>query len=99
MSDWTDTDSVTLSAALVAHDGHRMRLRGPERETAVRLMVDRGLDGRTMAHRLCLDYDAFRTWASRNGIRIPRPEHPEAWARAVLEPSARPSARKRQVTV
>lgn len=71
-NEWTDADSVTLSALLVARDGHQMRLTGAERVAAIRMMADRGLSSEAMADRLRVSADVVSTAARRAGIAIPR---------------------------
>ncbi|MGI5144823.1 hypothetical protein ACQEVC_45650 [Plantactinospora sp. CA-294935] len=85
MTTWTEQDSIDLSARLVADDGYRMPLTGPERRAAVNRMLAAGLTTEVMADRLCMDVDSFRSWTYREGIRLPRRQ--VAWWVVVAQPS------------
>lgn len=76
MSEWTEQDSITLTAALVAIDGARMALKGRERIEAIRLMARRGLSTEDMALRLRTSVHVVAQAASRAGIKIPRLDEP-----------------------
>lgn len=76
MSEWTEQDSIALTAALVAHDGARMALKGRERIEAIRLMARRGLGADVMALRLRTNTEVVSTAARRAGIRIPQVDKP-----------------------
>lgn len=92
---WTIEDSRALSIALVVRDGHRLPLRGIEREAAVEAMIARGLDAETMAERLRITPDALRAFARHHNIVIPK-ANPQPWWVAVAQPSGTSAARRRQ---
>lgn len=72
MTTWTLQDSLELSVALVARDGHRVRLRGQERIEAIRAMATAGHGSAAMADRLCITADQVSRIARQHGIAIPR---------------------------
>lgn len=69
---WSPDDSASLSAQQVAVDGHHLRLRGEERELAIRLMAARGVPPTEMAKRLCITSGTLHYVAKVAGIVLPR---------------------------
>lgn len=92
---WSIEDSRALSVALVVRDGHRLPLRGVEREVAVEAMIARGLDAETMAERLRITPDALRAFARHHNIAIPK-ANPQPWWVAIAQPSRTSAAQRRQ---
>lgn len=93
---WTEQDSVDLTIALVADDGHRMPLVGPERRAAVERMVATGVDHDTMAARLYITPTQLTRWAYRVGFQLPKPE--PAWTALIAHPSRRTEYRRQYET-
>lgn len=85
MSTWTERESRELTVALVVEDGHRMRLVGDERRTAVERMTAAGHDRATIAFRLCITVKRLENWAAENNVTLPRTQG-AAWWVAVAHP-------------
>lgn len=72
-------ESLALTVALVARDGHSMRVRRCETAAVVREMARLGLRPSEMAARLQLKPGTIRSIAKRNNIEV-RPEiDPQHW--------------------
>lgn len=84
-SSWTVQDSLALSVALVARDGHRMELRGAERVEAIRVMAAEEVSTADMADRLRMARPQVTRIAREHGIEIARPRVP--WWVALVAPS------------
>lgn len=69
---WSEQESIRVSASLVAHDGHRLHLRGAERTEAIRIMSELGLTPDVMAHRLCITLTTLQRAANRAKIQFPQ---------------------------
>jgi hypothetical protein len=94
VSEWTEYDSAAVSATLVAHDGHRMPLRGRERELAIQMMTRVGLSADVMAIRLCTTVKVIQTAARRARAQIPR-QNLNRWAAVARIPELRERDRQR----
>lgn len=101
MSEWTNHDSVDLSVTLVAHDGHRLPLRGAERVAAIQIMVRLQVPAAEMARRLCVGREALATAARRAGIELPQEDLRRWVVIADLRPSlgALPDRERRAIRV
>ena len=88
--EWTEQDSINLTAKMVAHDGHRMALRGAEREAALRMMAALGLDRKTIADRLRMTVYQVGRAARYYGITLLPTVPPQHWTVAIYEPSKHP---------
>ncbi len=70
--EWGDAESATLSAKLVAVDGHQLRLKGDERALAIRIMTARGISADEMAERLCIKTLTLYGITKKLGIKLPK---------------------------
>lgn len=91
---WTPEDSAALDAELVAHDGHRLRLRGEARRLAIAAMARLGVPADEMARRLCMGREALATYARRARIEVPVGDL-RRWAVVVDLPEIRERDRQR----
>lgn len=84
MTEWTEQDSLRLTAFLVL-DGHRLRLTREEKRAVVLLAREMGLTREQAAHRCGVKHHTFVQWALRTGVEYPLPAQTvEAWARAYV---------------
>ena len=93
-TEWTEQDSAAVEAAMVAHDGHRMALKGAARAEAIRMMAHLGLSADVMAVRLRSTPGRVNAAARRAGVSLPR-EDMRRWLTVARTPQLRERDRQR----
>lgn len=90
---FTEEDSLRLTAVL-ALDGHRLRLNRQEKAEVVRLALARSYSREQAAHQLGIAESTFAVWAKRAGAPYPVTKPPLWWVHGYARPNKCATARR-----
>lgn len=77
---WSMKPDLDLTAIrLVARDGHRMPLKGEDRDEAIKIMVEHKVPREVIAWRLCMTVAALNQHATRKKLKLTPIKDPAHW--------------------